>query len=148
MAKELTGKDFPDNVVLLKLTKNYEKYIEMVKELNPKDFLLYEASRGYWNMNMDRAKNVKYAMPVHDDKILTVYEVDGWYQAGSSPRRCEFIGNDSSVGDLEFIGWLAKDEMLLKYVNQTIHTYRNPVNYIENGVVSDETGCCVIEEEK
>lgn len=137
MVKEFTGKDFHDNVVLLKLTKNYERYIELAKVFNPKDFLLYEASRGYWKMDMDRAKRMKYAMPVYNDKILSVYEIDDWYNAKSSPRKKEFVSNDSSDGDLEFIGWLAKDDILLNYVNQTVNTYRNPVNYIENGVISE-----------
>lgn len=100
MARDLTAQDFPDNVILLKLTKNYDRYIKMVKELNPKDFLLYEASRGYWKMDKNRGKRIKYAVPVHDDKILTGYEIDDWYDAGSSPRRKEFIDNDSSEGDL------------------------------------------------
>lgn len=139
MARELTAKDFHENTVLLKLTKNYDRYIEIAKELNPKDFLLYEASRGYWKMNKEKAKRMKYAMPVHDDKILTVYEIDDWYDAVSSPRRQEFVDDDSSEGDLEFVGWLAKEEVLLKYVNQPVPTYRNPVNYMENGVASDES---------
>lgn len=139
MFKELTPKDFPNNVVLFHLVKNYNIYINIVNgKLNPRDFLLYEATRGYWNMDKERAKRMRYAMPVHDNKILTVYEVDSWHDAGSSPRRQEFIGTDSSKGDMEFIGWLAKDELLLKYINQKVPTYRNPVNYIEDGELIEE----------
>ena len=139
MEKELSPRDFPNNVVLLHLIKNYDIYINLVKgKFNPRDFLLYEATRGYWNMNKERAKKIKYAMPVHDNKILTVYEVDKWYDAESSPRRQEFIGKDSNNGDLEFIGWLAEDNIILKYINQTVPTYRNPINYIENGELIEE----------
>ena len=123
---------FPDNAVLLKLNKNYKRYIEIAGVFYPKDFLLYEASRGYWVMNKNRADSIKYAMPVYDNKILTVYEVDAWYDAKTSPRRKEFVDTDSAAGRLEFIGWLAKDEVLLKYVNQSVLTYRNPVHYAEN----------------
>lgn len=137
MKKELTDKDFPFNVVLLHLTQNFNQYIKVAKEVNPRDFRLYEATRGYWKMDKSRAKKIKYAMPVHDNRILSVYEIDDWYDAGQSPRRREFVISPSNVGDLEFIGWLAKDEILLKYVNQLVPTYHNPVHYIENGVVDD-----------
>ena len=132
MVKEFSAKDFPENAVMLKLNKNYKRYIEIVGNLNPRDFLLYEASRGYWRMNAERASKMKYAMPVYDGKILTVYEVDKWYPAGTTPRKGDFVDNGFTNDEQEFIGWLAKDEILLHYINQPVNSYRNPVHYAEN----------------
>ena len=34
MVKELSAKDFPENAVMLKLNKNYKRYIEITKNEN------------------------------------------------------------------------------------------------------------------
>jgi len=116
---ELKPQDFAENVALFKLLKNYDRLKDV--ESNMWDFELYEASRGYWVMNLKEAKEqLKYAMPVYDGKILEVYEVADWYEAGTTLRSPKYIDSDDNPNRCEFVGKIAAPDIRNKYKGNTV----------------------------
>ncbi len=64
---------------------------------------LYDATHGVWKVHRKRASKVKLAFAVFEGVVREVYEVEDWFDAGSTfltrhpqgepiPRRSEFVG--------------------------------------------------------
>ncbi len=72
---------------------------------------LYDYTRGHWVLNPDNAKQAKYAFSIYEGVIQEVYEIAGWFNAGTTysvrennelvkreagnreDKRYEFVGN-------------------------------------------------------
>jgi len=129
MPQELKDSDFTENVVLLNLSDFYLP--------NMDGYEMYEATRGYWVMNLDNAKaNIEYALAVGDGVIREMYKVKDWYPAGTTYRLKKYVREDVLPADrIEFVGNIAPDEVKSKYIGKKVQTSRNPVHIIMGGAV-------------
>ncbi|HSI38762.1 MAG TPA: hypothetical protein VK946_06800 [Methylotenera sp.] len=85
---------------------------------------LYEATRGAWRVG-SRREGARYAFAVAGNVIRDVYEIDGWYRAGTTPYRIKPFDNFIVDGRWEFIGKLAPGAMRSKFNGQSVAGYFN-----------------------
>lgn len=136
---KLTTSDFQCAVALVNLTKNYKRWLNAEPAL--RDFELYEATRGYWPKSAAYMRNlgVDKVFAVHGGVIQEVYNVQDWYDAGTTmrhpiyvddivPARCEFVGN--VVKDKEFVNKYKGN--MVDFFDQT---KKNTVQIIKDGVL-------------
>ncbi len=132
-AEKISISDFEENAVLLKLNNTYHPDIT--------SFELYEATRGYWCMDIERAIKFKYVMPIYEGVILEVYQVTQWFKAGATLRT---LSSDNKLdGRLEFVGKVAEEDIRKKYVGKSVENIvcknqQNPIRYIEHGIDFEE----------
>ena len=94
---------------------------------------LYDFTRGYWRININRAKNAKYAFAVYNGIIQEVYEIKTWLKAGES---MSVRGKIEIIDDrVEFIGNIAPEIIRSKYKYKSVEDYfkkgnANPIMYI------------------
>ncbi len=97
---------------------------------------LYDATRGYWPVAYDRAKQADYVFSVYKGRVLEVYKVIDWYPAGTTFMATR--ENDGIISDekYEFVGQIATKAIRKKYVNKSLynifppHTWENSFRYI------------------
>ena len=58
-------------VIMFKLAKSYSPDI--------KDLQLYTVTRGQWKMDVNKAKNFKYAFACDAGLVVEVYEIESWH---------------------------------------------------------------------
>ena len=122
--EELREEDITENIILIRINNTYR--------YNMSELELYEATRGYWVLNPEKASKAKYAMPVYDGVILEVYKIATWLPSGSTfmdTRKCEKI-----AGRYEFVGKLASKKIREKYINKSVtnlfaYGNLNPIKY-------------------
>lgn len=121
--KELSRDDITENILLIKIKESYS--YDMTA------FELYEATRGYWVLNPEKASKAQYVMPVYDGVILEVYQVEAWFPSGSTcmstrPRK-------KISGRYEFVGKHAPKGIREKYINKSVANLfsgsRNVIKY-------------------
>ena len=66
------------------------------------DVELYDITRCCWGVDCSKANNCKYAMAAYNGRILEIYEIQSWFDAGSTfmlrkmgkaeKNRKEFVG--------------------------------------------------------
>lgn len=97
------------------------------------DLELYDITRGYWKLNINRANNSEYVFCVYNGIIQEVYKVTTWLKAGKSMNT---RGNVENIDDrFEFIGTLAENSIREKYKYKSVEHYfkkgsANPIMYI------------------
>ncbi len=99
-------------------------YIEYQSDMS--DFELYECTRGYWKVNVERADNCKYAAAVYEGIILEVYEIAKWLPAGSTLM--ESRETRRIPGRFEFVGKIAPERIRNKYVYKSVTGIYSPGN--------------------
>lgn len=92
-----------DPVVLVRLTKTYKPSMTAVE--------LYDATRGNWAINIERARQARYAYALNRSKVIQVYRIDSWteteelsgrgkpricFTGASAPERTHHIGFNMS----------------------------------------------------
>lgn len=97
------------------------------------DLELYDTTRGYWKINIERAKNVDLVFSIYNGIIQEVYKVTTWLKAGESMNMRGKIENMEDR--FEFIGILADEELRNKYKYKSVEHYfkkgnANPIMYI------------------
>ena len=105
-AKEICEENFSENTILIRINKSYYNGI------SPQE--LYDVTRGYWQVNPKRAREMKYAMPVYDGMILEVYEIQGWYPAHATMmcnREISSEEKEATKERYEFVGRYASDSV-------------------------------------
>ncbi|HZT59504.1 MAG TPA: hypothetical protein VFA21_12915 [Pyrinomonadaceae bacterium] len=87
---------------------------------------IYKCTRGTWKLSKDRASKARYALGVYRGMILEVYEIDEWFNAGTTP---DSFG--PAEGRYEFIGKVAPDEIRDRYVGKRLpeRFHGNPIRY-------------------
>ncbi|HSH73340.1 MAG TPA: hypothetical protein VK974_09810 [Methylophilaceae bacterium] len=85
---------------------------------------LYEVTRGAWRVG-SRREGVRYAFAVAGNVIREVYEIDGWYRAGTTPYRIKPFESFIVDGRWEFIGSLAPAEIRSKFKGHSVAGYFN-----------------------
>lgn len=86
---------------------------------------IYESTRKSWRLNLDRAKNIKYALSVFRWIVREVYEINDWY----------FSKKQNWFDRYEFQWMIAKKNIREKYINKDVSEYfskwsQNPIKYI------------------
>jgi hypothetical protein len=95
---------------------------------------LYDATRGVWKVHQKRARKAKLAFAVFQGIVREVYELQDWFDAGSTFLSHHPQGAASSRRS-EFVGRVARDKIRRRYVNRDVSPYfrqgsRNPVRYV------------------
>ena len=125
----LTKQDITEPLLLIRIPKLFKP--GMTEEA------LYEATRGVWKVNPDRAKNAQYALCIAKNSVQEVYVIEQpWNPADPSNYKTR---NDLTTikyaGRWEFIGKVAPVEIRSKYVGKsTTNMFKkgeaNPISYV------------------
>lgn len=97
--------DFKDcPAIMFRLNRLYRK------EMTPVE--LYDITRHQWRINLSIAEKCKYAMAVYEGRILEIYEIESWFDAG----RTFLLRKESSIDTTrkEFVGRICKDKKIRK----------------------------------
>ena len=115
-----------ENVVLIKLSQTF-RY-----NMSPQD--LYDNTRGTWVISKERRQNTKFAFAIYDGVIQETYEIQSWFEAGSTyaSGRTD-IERWKKIPRYEFVGNISK-EMRKKYLHKSVDHYwkakaQNPIRY-------------------
>ncbi|MCM1220430.1 MAG: hypothetical protein NC548_38690 [Lachnospiraceae bacterium] len=121
----LYREDITENVIAIKVNHSYK---EDISEAG-----LYDITRGYWKISIQRAERAEYAFSVYKGIIKEVYKIEKWLPAGSVPRPT-LPDAEVPEGRYEFVGEIAEDEIRNKYIGKSMaNLYRwgeaNPIKY-------------------
>lgn len=126
--EEIDIENFDENVMLIRINQLYHN------DMTP--YELYEATRGLWRVNLEKAKKIKYALAVYYGMVLEVYEIAEWFPAFST-MMCRKIDNNDKDRKCryEFVGKIAPDDIRKKYKNKSVANIfkkgdQSPIRYI------------------
>ena len=124
----LTKQDITEPVILIRIPKLFKE--DMMKEA------LYEATRGVWKVNRDRAKHAQYALCLAKNCVQEVYAIERWNPADPANfiTRTDLTKNNYD-GKSEFIGKVAPVEIRSKYRGKSTEGFfkpgaANPITYV------------------
>ena len=127
--ENLSKSDIIHNVIMIRINKAYHHGMS--------DYELYEATRGVWHVNLEKANRAEYAFSIYDGMIMEVYKIAHWFEANSTMRNYPRPkGQESKVKQrYEFVGNLADEEIRKRYVGKIISSLfspgnQNPIMYI------------------
>ena len=123
-AVQLRESDFDEPAILIKIT-NVDSSVLRSR------YGLYERVRREWAVSLDRVRNIRLALGVHDGKVVEVYRVASWFHTGQLMRRDGDIS--PAEGRVEFVGNLASDEMRERYKDRLVTDLfhgQNPIRYV------------------
>ena len=121
----LERKDIGENVIAIKINRSYRENMTATE--------LYEITRGWWKLDIKRAKLAEYVFSLYQGIVKEVYKVDDWLPAGSIPRIS--LPDEVAPRDrFEFVGDVAEPSIREKYIDKSLaNLYRNgeanPVKY-------------------
>ena len=121
----LVREDITENVIAIKINQAYRE--------NMTELELYEATRGYWKIDVKRAEKTEYVFCVYKGIIKEVYKIKEWLPAGTIPRST--LPDAKVPADrYEFVGEVAKEAIRNMYIEKSIaNLYRkgeaNPIKY-------------------
>jgi uncharacterized protein len=87
---------------------------------------LYDYTRGHWVLNPANAGKAKYAFSIYEGIIQEIYEIAGWFKAGTTysvRENNEYVereAGDKSENRYEFVGNLASQNVRDKYKFKSI----------------------------
>lgn len=123
-AAQLRESDFDEPAILIKIT-NVDLSVLRSR------YGLYERVRREWAVSLDRVRNIRLALGVHDGRVVGVYRVAGWFQTGEIMRPDGDI--PPAEGRVEFVGNLASEELCERYKNRLVTDLfhgQNPIRYV------------------
>ena len=97
------------------------------------NFQIYECSRGYWALDLERAEKVDYIISVYNAEIKGVYEAAAWLPANSTFNSVLPV-SPAPEGRYEFVGREAKNPIIKSLVGNIIqgcNSKGNPVTYCD-----------------
>ena len=108
---------FDEPVILININELYNQKMQM----NPVE--IYEATRKYWKINLDRTNKIRIACSVYKGIIREVFIIDRWYLS------------TVQIGRKEFEGRVAEKEIRDKYIYKSVEKYwkqgsQNPIKYV------------------
>ena len=80
---------------------------------------LYDVTRGYWKIDLKRAKQAEYALSVYQGAVKEVYKIHQWLPAGSVPRPT-LPDAEIPKDRYEFTGEAAEGPMRKQYIGKHI----------------------------
>jgi hypothetical protein len=112
---------------------------------------LYQCTRGFWRLNMQRAEKAKYAFAVYQGLVKEVYEINRWLPASDElteyfSEKSKSLGNEGKLekprGRYEFIGKLAPESIRQKYVGHRmpVAQTQNPIRYFNCSNIGEKVG--------
>lgn len=101
--EELALEDFNENIMLFRVTELYHN------DMTP--YEIYEITRGYWKINLERAKQAKYALAIYDGMVLDVYEIMEWFPAFSTMTYQRKDNQEKLKDRFEFVGNIAPENI-------------------------------------
>jgi hypothetical protein len=120
-------------VIMFKLAKSYKK------EMEP--WQLYTVTRGQWKMDINNAKQFKYALACDAGLVVEVYEIESWHQCNETMNEKELLYRRANrlhageLGRIEFVGKIAPEEIRKQYKKTNVVKYwgksQTPFKYIE-----------------
>lgn len=111
-----------DNLVLVvKINRTYREDMSAEE--------LYESVRGIWRLDKSKRNLVQYVFGVFHGKIVAIYEVLKWDDAGTIPYKFRTHLPETLTGRSEFVGRSVSDEMRSKYMGKKIKLTAQTVNY-------------------
>ena len=123
-AAQLRESDFDEPAILIKIT-NVDSSVLRSR------FGLYGRVRREWAVSLDRVRNIRLALGVHNGKVVGVYRVAGWFHTDEIMRPDGDI--PPAEGRVEFVGSLASDDLCERYkdrlVTDLFHGH-NPIRYV------------------
>jgi uncharacterized protein len=116
-----------EKVLLIRINKRYHKNISKEE--------LYEATRGIWRINQQRASNVEYAFALFEGIIKEVYKINQWYKAGTLKYSFTDTFSFADSRRWEFEGEVADNNLRSKYIDKSVREYfkpgnQNPIKYV------------------
>ena len=122
----LDRKDITENIIAIKVNRSYRESMTANE--------LYEVTRGYWRLDIERARQAEYVFSVYQGIIKEVYKIDGWLPAGSIPR-ITLPNKPVPAERFEFVGEIAEPHMREKYIGKSIAGLylkgeANPIKYL------------------
>ena len=123
-ATQLRESDFDEPAILIKITGVDSSVLRS-------RYGLYERVRREWAVSLERVRNIRLALGVHDGKVVEVYRVAGWFHTGEVMRRDGDI--PPAEGRVEFVGNLASDELRERYRDRLVTDLfhgQNPIRYV------------------
>ncbi len=90
-------------VVLIKIEKRWGELLKKYgafSDIPEKE--IYEATRGNWRINVDRARNARYVLSVSRGLVRGCFVADEWSDAGENRRR--FSSTKDAVDKSRFVG--------------------------------------------
>lgn len=117
---ELTEKDFKVPTMLIKINRLYREGM--------RDDEIYDVTRQWWRIRLERAEKMKYALAVSDSVVRKVFAIASWETDAEA-------GEDYG-GRIRFIGHIAEDSLQKRWVGKSVKTLFpkgavNPIRYFE-----------------
>ena len=119
-------------VIMFKLTQSYEQAME--------PWQLYAVTRGQWKMDINKAKQFKYALACDAGLVVEVYEIETWHQSNETMSEEELLYRRAKglhageTGRIEFVGKIAPEEIRKQYNKTNVVKYwgrsQTPFKYI------------------
>ena len=121
----LERKDIGENIIAIKINRSYRENMTADE--------LYEVTRGWWKLDIKRARLAEYVFSVYQGIVKEVYKLDGWLPAGSIPR-VTLPDKVAPPDRFEFVGRIAEQDIRGKYIDKSLaNLYRNgeanPIKY-------------------
>ena len=120
-------------VIMFKLTQGYQQDME--------PWQLYTVTRGQWKMDINKAKQFKYALACDAGLVVEVYEIETWHQSNETMSEEELLYRRANrlhageTGRIEFVGKIAPEEIRRQYNKTNVVKYwgksQTPFKYIE-----------------
>jgi len=109
---------FDRPVLLININKQFKK------DMSDKN--IYEVTRKYWKINIDKAKEFEIICAVSQGIIREVFELNKWTKATSEEQK----------GRSYFTGHIASDKIRNKYIDKSVNKFwlpgsQNPIKYSE-----------------
>ncbi len=102
----LKEKDIDDKLMMIRINGTYND------SLSPLE--LYEMTRGFWRVDVERARQADYVLSVYQGIVREVYQVAGWFPGGSTfTQRTD--DEDFAKNRYEFVGRIADEPIRQKY---------------------------------
>lgn len=119
-------------VIMFKLAKSYK--------IDMEPWQLYAVTRGQWKLNINNAKEYKYAFACDSGLVVEVFEIESWHSCNDTMNEQEkeyrkanklFAGEE---GRIEFVGKIATEEVSKQYKNSNVVKYwgrsQTPFKYV------------------
>jgi uncharacterized protein len=93
---------------------------------------LYDATRSSWVVG-DRKGDATYALSVYQGIVQEIYEIKGWFPAGSTLNSRKPTQDAESDQRWEFVGRIADETLRHKYRYSDVSRYmggQNPIRYV------------------
>lgn len=135
-ALPLKKEDIKHKILVIKINKLYRRDM-------PTDEI-YDAVRGLWRANKEKAQSVDYVFGVYNSLIVAVYKPTKWYRCKEAPKKrprqdekmTPRIENRIFFVDDNFKNGMSLDENQKFYLNKSISNLKlnqnaqNPITYI------------------